>query len=87
MGIDWILDAQGKVHLLEGNGYPLVTNYKDLPTLTPKVWEEMTDIVLNIQTRPDQALPGDASFTWGSKVWKFGCIQLCGVFGLFVGLV
>jgi hypothetical protein len=50
-GIDWLLDSKGKLHLLEGNGYPLVTHY---PTgLTPRVWEEMTDLILAIQTKPE----------------------------------
>lgn len=51
-GIDWLLDAKGKLHLLEGNGYPLVTNYPGIG-LTPKIWEEMTDLILAIQTKPN----------------------------------
>ena len=36
-GIDWLLDGEGKLHLLEGNGYPLVTHYDGID-LTPKIW-------------------------------------------------
>jgi len=54
-GIDWLLDAKGKLHLLEGNGYPLVTHYPGIG-LTPRIWEEMTDLILAIHTKP-QTLP------------------------------
>jgi hypothetical protein len=50
-GIDWMLDAKGQLHLLEGNGYPLVSHYAGID-LTPRIWEEMMDLILAIQTRP-----------------------------------
>jgi len=50
-GIDWLLDSAGQLHLLEGNGYPLVTHYDGID-LTPRVWEEMTDLILAVQTKP-----------------------------------
>jgi hypothetical protein len=69
-GIDWLLDAKGKLHLLEGNGYPLVTNYPGIG-LTPKIWEEMTDLILAIQTKPQllsKKLTVKDGFSFGG--WK-----------------
>ena len=54
-GIDFVLDAKGRVHLLEGNGYPLVTDYPSLPTMTPKLWEDLVDLVLLIHVDGDEA--------------------------------
>jgi len=51
-GVDWMIDVNGTVHLLEGNGYPLVTNYP-IEGLTPDLWEETVDLVLKIHTSPD----------------------------------
>ena len=69
-GIDWLLDAKGNLHLLEGNGNPLVTNYPGIG-LTPKIWEEMVDLILAIHTKP-QVLPKQltvkSKFSFGG--WK-----------------
>ena len=69
-GIDWLLDAKGNLHLLEGNGNPLVTNYPGIG-LTPKIWEEMVDLILAIHTKP-QFLPKQltvkSGFSFGG--WK-----------------
>lgn len=54
--IDWIIDATGSVHLLEGNGYPLVTEYP-IPGLTPQVWEDLLDLVLKIHVEPHKLGP------------------------------
>ena len=51
-GVDWMLDAAGKLHLLEGNGFPLVTHYPSALGLTPRVWEEMVDLLLKVHADP-----------------------------------
>lgn len=66
-GIDWVIDSSGGIHLLEGNGYPLVTHYKGLD-LTPKIWEEMMDLILKIHTKPNEISP---KITVKNK-YKFG---------------
>jgi hypothetical protein len=64
-----MLDAKGALHLLEGNGYPLVTHYPSDLGLTPLVWEEMTDLILGIQTSPetmDPKMTTKAKFRFGN---------------------
>jgi len=51
--IDWLIDSDGNLHLLEGNGYPLVTEYP-VKGLTPKVWEDLLDLVLTIHIKPSK---------------------------------
>ena len=52
--IDWMISMDQKLHILEGNGYPLVTVYESLPELTPKVWDDMMDLVLKVQYNPEE---------------------------------
>lgn len=51
--IDWLIDQEGSIHLLEGNGYPLVTDYP-VDDLTPQVWEDMMDLVLKVHVTPHE---------------------------------
>ncbi len=62
--IDWMVSMDQKLHVLEGNGYPLVTNYKDLPELTPQIWDNMMDLVLKVQFTPEELPP---KFTTAAK--------------------
>eukprot|EP00924_Labyrinthula_sp_SR-Ha-C_P004814 maker-scaffold_1-snap-gene-13.39-mRNA-1 protein AED:0.04 eAED:0.04 QI:81/0/0.5/1/1/1/2/0/645 len=52
-GVDWIVDSDQNIHLLEGNGFPLVSHYPGID-LTPKIWNDMTDLVLRIHTKPNE---------------------------------
>eukprot|EP00514_Thraustochytrium_sp_LLF1b_P009613 CAMPEP_0184545674 /NCGR_PEP_ID=MMETSP0199_2-20130426/4461_1 /TAXON_ID=1112570 /ORGANISM="Thraustochytrium sp., Strain LLF1b" /LENGTH=646 /DNA_ID=CAMNT_0026939995 /DNA_START=75 /DNA_END=2015 /DNA_ORIENTATION=+ len=54
--IDWVIDSSGQIHLLEGNGYPLVTQYP-LPDLTPQIWEDLIDLVMDIHVHPENLDP------------------------------
>jgi hypothetical protein len=54
--VDWLIDAEGRVHLLEGNGYPLVTEYP-VEGLTPKLWEDLVALVLKVHAAPIELGP------------------------------
>lgn len=45
-----------KLKKIIGNGYPLVTHYRNID-LTPRVWEEMMDLILKIHTHPETLPP------------------------------
>lgn len=71
-GIDWMLDSQGELHLLEGNGYPLVTHYPTELGLTPRIWEEMTDLILGLQTTPKEFLVNTSRPLTVQSSYSFG---------------
>ena len=40
--LDWMIDARGDIHLLEGNGNPLIKSYRPyMPSLTPSIWRDL----------------------------------------------
>ena len=40
--LDWMIDARSDIHLLEGNGIPLVKSYRPfMPSLTPAIWRAL----------------------------------------------
>ena len=51
--MDWSIDENGKLGLLEVNAAPLIASFPWIG-LTPKIWEDFFDLVLLIQTRPNQ---------------------------------
>jgi len=64
--IDWMISLDRKLHVLEGNGYPLVTNYASMPDFSPKIWDEMMELVLNIHMEPEK-LPADLTVKAGFR--------------------
>ncbi|GBG34572.1 Tubulin polyglutamylase TTLL7 [Hondaea fermentalgiana] len=70
--IDWLIDKLGNVHLLEGNGYPLVTEYP-VKGLTPEIWEELLDLVLKIHVTPHE-LPTTMTVKDGFTFGKWSLI-------------
>ncbi|KAH9253711.1 hypothetical protein BASA81_008329 [Batrachochytrium salamandrivorans] len=40
-GLDWMIDLDQNIHLLEGNGNPVVQHYPGTGELTPKLWRDM----------------------------------------------
>ncbi|GBG32868.1 Protein polyglycylase TTLL10 [Hondaea fermentalgiana] len=50
--LDWIIDDDGGIHMLEANSNPLVTVYKDMATEFTETWDSMVDLVLKVQTAP-----------------------------------
>jgi len=50
--LDWMLDADGGMHLLEANGNPQISDYPGVD-LTPQIWEDMFELVHLIQVEPE----------------------------------
>lgn len=50
--LDWIIDDDGGIHMLEANSNPLVTLYKDMKEEFTETWDSMVDLVLKVQTAP-----------------------------------
>jgi len=76
-GVDWMIDQYGHIHLLEGNGYPLVSHYPGIG-LTPKVWKEMTDLILDIHTNPeslDKKMTVQDDFKYGGWTLVFNELE------------
>jgi hypothetical protein len=51
--LDWMLDVNGDIHLLEANGNPLVRDYPGTG-LTPAMWTSMIELEEKIHMRPKQ---------------------------------
>lgn len=67
--LDWMIDADGGMHLLEANGNPQVSSYP-LPDLTPALWTTMHDVVHAVHVEPE-TLPQDGSFSVRDR-YRFG---------------
>ena len=66
---DWALDSKGNVYLLEGNKFPIITNYPADLLLTPMIWKTMIQLILQIHTEPN-TLPN--SFREQDKYHYYG---------------
>ena len=66
--LDWIIDVDGKAHLLEANGFPLVTDYPGTG-LTPDIFETMIDLVVAVQNNPSSLGPMRVSDKYHYKKW------------------
>jgi len=69
--LDWMLDANGGMHLLEANGNPSMTNYPGLDELTPALWVDMLEVVHLVQSDPESLqspLSVEAGFRYHN--WK-----------------
>mmetsp|Transcript_10040 Transcript_10040/g.11573 ORF Transcript_10040/g.11573 Transcript_10040/m.11573 type:complete len:594 (-) Transcript_10040:102-1883(-) len=68
--LDWMIDKQGGMHLLEANGNPLIAHYEGIG-LTPELWKSMVQLEKLIHVFPEK-LNGPLSvadaFTY--KGWK-----------------
>lgn len=47
-GLDWMIDLDQNVHLLEGNGNPVVQHYPGTGELTPKLWRDMAVLLTRL---------------------------------------
>jgi hypothetical protein len=54
--LDWMIDEDGKTHLLEGNGDPTVKDYPGT-NLTPRLWDSMFELIEMIHLKPDELAP------------------------------
>jgi len=50
--LDWIIDDDGGIHMLEANSNPLVTVYREMAEEFTETWASMVDLVLKIHTEP-----------------------------------
>lgn len=68
-GLDWMIDARGGVHLLEGNGNPVVRHYPGTDDFTPQIWRDMAKLLTAIHYSPTKELPpGSVSTQSGFKM-------------------
>ncbi len=65
--LDWMIDAEGGSHLLEGNGDPSIKGYNGTG-LTPDVWDSMLTLVEAIHIKPE-TITGPLSVKQGFR-WK-----------------
>ena len=73
-GIDFIIDSSGGVHLLEGNGFPRVSNYHgELPKTFPHTWEGALDLVYAVQGEPEKLMnkPGSHGSRFEAGVYSY----------------
>jgi hypothetical protein len=63
-GLDWMIDKNQGVHLLEANGNPVVRHYPNTDNLTPQVWRDMAGLLTAVHMDPD-ALKGELSVKSG----------------------
>jgi hypothetical protein len=52
--LDWVLDARGRLHFLESNGYPALFEYKKIG-LQQDMWPAAVELVSLVQLHPKQA--------------------------------
>jgi hypothetical protein len=69
-GLDWMIDRKGNMHLLEGNGNPVVKHYPDTNDLTPKIWRDMALLLTKVhmavgQSPEDRIGPLKEGFKYG----------------------
>ena len=50
--MDWVIDNNGNIFLLEGNKFPAIVNYPGNTGLTPKIWVELIHLLKMIQASP-----------------------------------
>lgn len=55
--LDWMIDADQGMHLLEGNGNPTIQHYPGTGDLTPKVWRDMASLVTRVHMEIKQKEP------------------------------
>lgn len=68
--LDWMIDESGGFHLLEGNGNPLITDYKNIE-LTPELWTSMIELEKMVHIKPEEfseSLSVEEGFEY--KGWK-----------------
>ena len=51
--LDWMIDKNQGIHLLEGNGNPLLTHYPKTG-LTPRVWTSMIELIRMLHITPEK---------------------------------
>ncbi|GBG24297.1 Tubulin polyglutamylase TTLL5 [Hondaea fermentalgiana] len=61
--LDWMLDANGGMHLLEANGNPQISDYPGVG-LTPQIWTDMFEVVHLVQADP-ASLPDEFGVQYG----------------------
>lgn len=75
-GLDWMIDRSGGIHLLEGNGNPVVQHYPGTDDLTPNVWRDMASLVIKIHMDPATlGGPLKKGFTFGGWELVFSEIE------------
>jgi hypothetical protein len=53
-GLDWMIDLDQRIHLLEGNGNPVVQHYPGTGDLTPKLWRDMAQLLTRLHMENQQ---------------------------------